>query len=133
MPSICFPSPTVLVIDDSHELRDFLALLLTDEGYNVTTAASLHEARTALGNRLPDLVIADAYLPDGEPFAVLDLLAADDATCDQPLVFCTGAVMEVEEVQARLDAARAEVILKPFDVDALLTAVARNCRQPASR
>jgi CheY-like chemotaxis protein len=123
----------VLVIDDSRELRDFLALLLTDEGYTVTTAASLHEARTALGNRLPDLVIADAYLPDGEPFAVLDMLAADDATHDLPLVFCTGAVMEVEGVQARLDAARAEVIFKPFDIDALLTIVARCCRQPAAR
>jgi CheY-like chemotaxis protein len=131
LPQGAIPPPTVLVIDDSPELCDFLELLLTDEGYAVVTAGSLGAAQTALHDYQPDLIIADAYLPDAPPFGVLDWLAADPTTRSLPLVLCTGAVREVEQQQERLTAAHATVVLKPFAIDALLTAVARHCRLPA--
>ena len=135
MPSLApsaAPSPTVLVIDDSPELRDFVELLLTDAGYTVMTAASLVEAAAQLALRKPDLVIADVCLPDAPPFAVLDLLAADAATRDLPLLVCTGAVLQVDAAAQRLGAAGAGVVLKPFDIDTFVELVRQRCLHPAA-
>lgn len=115
----------VLVVDDSAEFLAFMQALLTSEGFTVDVAKSVDHARERLGRCLPDMVISDVRLPDTVPFGVLDLLQAEPKTDSLPVLFCTGAVQEVEEAQERLRGPHIDVLFKPFDIDELLSRIHR--------
>ena len=55
----------ILVIDDEPDLRTLYELTLLREGYQVTTAGTVEQAREALHSGRFDLVITDMRLPDG--------------------------------------------------------------------
>lgn len=118
-------SMRILVVDDSSEYLAFMKALLRAEGFEVMVAPSGNAARIALAEALPDLVISDVRMPDMPPFGVLDLIEADEKTRDIPILFCTGAVQEIEDAAERLQRPRTDVLPKPFDIDDLLARVAR--------
>jgi two-component system response regulator FlrC len=62
---------TILVVDDDPGFRRLLETILTREGYQVHTAASVTEALQAGQKRAFDLVLTDLKLPDGDGTAVL--------------------------------------------------------------
>jgi CheY-like chemotaxis protein len=65
---------TILVVDDEHEMRAFLALILEPAGYKVLEAADAQEADTIwFQHPNIDLLIADIWLPgmNGVDLAVL--------------------------------------------------------------
>jgi DNA-binding NtrC family response regulator len=53
----------VLVVDDDDPVRVMLARLLRTQGYSVLQAASADQARRALDDQRPDLVISDIVMP----------------------------------------------------------------------
>ena len=61
----------ILLIDDDRGFSSLAAAALTREGFTVTLARSLHEARAAVIKAAPDLVILDRRLPDGDGLAYL--------------------------------------------------------------
>ena len=74
-PAHPFPSPTgatrLLVLEDDQAIREILAGFLADEGYQVQTAASGHQALSMIADEQPDLILLDMWLPimDGWAFA----------------------------------------------------------------
>ena len=54
----------VLVVDDEADIRALIQEILTDEGYEVTTAANAAEARSAKDESKPELVLLDIWMPD---------------------------------------------------------------------
>lgn len=65
-------SPQILVVDDSRDVREFLALVLRLNGCRVLTAADGNAAQKILETEYPDLVITDLEMPHGNGW---DLLA----------------------------------------------------------
>ena len=125
-------SPTgkhILIVDDSVEYLNFMQLLLHGEGFEAEIAATTTAMQEQLRQNRPDLVISDVRMPGNGPFAVLDLLAADERTRHIPVLLCTGAVQEVEEAADRLKRDGIEVLFKPFDIEVLLECVSRLCGQ----
>jgi two-component system response regulator PilR (NtrC family) len=59
------PAKHILVIDDEPDLRTLYELTLLREGYQVSTAGTLEDARDSLARQAFDLVITDMRLPDG--------------------------------------------------------------------
>ena len=55
----------ILIIDDELSMREFLQILLQNEGYDVITAADVKFGIEACGHDYFDLVITDLKLPDG--------------------------------------------------------------------
>ena len=53
----------ILIVDDSRDTTEALALLLRIQGFEVERAHSLEEARQRMGPF--DVLIADVHLPDG--------------------------------------------------------------------
>ena len=107
--------PTVLVVEDEPIIRGaFVDLLSAD--YDVVSAASLDEARTALATRHVDVVLLDWMYDDGATAA--PLLGALAAAADAPAV----VVVTVSKAGVA-EAARygVPVLLKPFDLDVLLS------------
>ena len=54
----------VLVVDDEADIRELIQEILTDEGYEVTVAASAAEARMASDKSKFDLVLLDIWMPE---------------------------------------------------------------------
>jgi CheY-like chemotaxis protein len=53
----------ILVVDDDPDLREFLQLMLTSLGFNVTSAANGQEALDDMVNHNPDLILLDMKMP----------------------------------------------------------------------
>jgi DNA-binding NtrC family response regulator len=59
------PTNTILVVDDDRSITGALAAILRKAGYEVHTANSVAEARSALAGRFFNLVLTDLRLTDG--------------------------------------------------------------------
>jgi CheY-like chemotaxis protein len=114
----------VLVVDDDDAYLAFMQLFLTDEGYAVALATSVSEALWSLDQVLPDLVICDLRMPNAPFFGLLDHLDAERLRAI-PVIVCTGAADQTDEARARLAGRTGDVLLKPFDIDDLLTCIRR--------
>ena len=113
----------ILVIDDSLEYLQFMEFLLSSEGFAVTIKQSIEMLQSELARQRPHLIITDVRMPGLDPFAVLKCLRDDPRTATIPTLLCTGAVNEVSEYAEHLAKIGVEVLLKPFDVEALLDKV----------
>jgi CheY-like chemotaxis protein len=111
--------PTVLVVDDEQDFRDTFARLLRRQGYDATTVGSYVAGRDAL-DMLPDLLIADMRLPDGDGLNLVRAAAA--AVPPIPTIVVSGYLTQATYRVAR--AAGAGVVLpKPFTVNAFASAI----------
>ena len=61
----------VLVVDDELDIRELIQEILSDEGYNVTTASSAKEARAARASQDFDLILLDIWMPDTDGITLL--------------------------------------------------------------
>lgn len=69
----------ILVIEDDFDFNGFMVKYLTRNGYSVKNVYSCEEAMNALlYNELPDIVIADIELWDGNCLPILELLEEPD-------------------------------------------------------
>lgn len=58
----------VLVVEDDEHLRLALEDNLRDEGHDVVAAATLAQASTSAASHLPDVIVLDVMLPDGDGY-----------------------------------------------------------------
>ena len=118
----------IMVINDTPEILDLFTILLEAEGYRVTTdrfTVELGEMLHRVGDLQPDLVVLD-FIIGGEQqgWQFLQLLRMDSATLPIPVVVCTAAIAVVRELEAHLDEMGVRVVLKPFDIEQVLEAIA---------
>jgi CheY-like chemotaxis protein len=111
----------VFVVDDDHELRDILGVLLTNEGYEMVGCADGVDAlqRLKTGPR-PSLILLDLMMPrmDGRQFR--EIQRREPALAGIPTVLMT-ASRNVDGIVA--DA----IIFKPLEFDQLLGIVKHHC------
>jgi two-component system response regulator PilR (NtrC family) len=65
------PPAQILVVDDEPDLLTLYELTLLREGYSVSTAGTLAQARESLARQNFDVLITDMRLPDGQGLALL--------------------------------------------------------------
>lgn len=63
---------TILVVDDDFELVEGLRLMLEKQGYSVLRASDGHQAKHAIYQQKPDLVILDMMMPRMGGYPVLE-------------------------------------------------------------
>ena len=102
----------VLVIEDEEDISEFLRYILENEDYTVRTAASLAEARLRLRDGLPDLVLLDRGLPDGDG---LDICRELKVAGKKPAIFILSARKDPADVSEGMAAGADHYITKPFD------------------
>ena len=106
----------VLVIEDDREIRSLLQSSLGAEGFAVQTAVSLSEAAALLRHSLPDLVLLDLGLPDGDGAELVRDIRRQHAL---PVLVVSARHQEAEKVKL-LDAGADDYVTKPFSVAELL-------------
>ena len=115
------PAGPVLVVEDDEVLGELIRLVLEDEGYAVVCCRSAGDALRTIRALRPRAVVLDLMLPDGRGEGLLRRFKADPATFAAPVVVLSAAARELGPDEAQ----RAHAVLdKPFDVEALLTALA---------
>jgi two-component system response regulator PilR (NtrC family) len=106
----------LLVVDDEQSLRDFLTIVLEEEGWRVNPVASIGEARAMLARVEPDVVLCDLMLPDGSGIDLLREIKAQDPSIG--VVMITAHTSPKTAVEA-LKAGALDYIGKPFDIEEL--------------
>jgi two-component system KDP operon response regulator KdpE len=117
----------VLVVDDDPRILRALQMKLRSEGYEVDTATSAEEARTAAAAHPPEAVILDVLLPDGRGTDVCRELREWSTAS----ILILSAVGDEAEKIAALDAGADDFVTKPFSVDELLARLRAALRRAA--
>jgi DNA-binding NtrC family response regulator len=112
----------ILVVDDECEIREGLELLLTTEGYKVSSAETGQGGLTQLGERPFDLLLLDVSLPDRNGIDMLKDIRRQDP--DLPVVLIT-AYGSIEMARAAFKSGVMDYITKPWSNDELLAQVAQ--------
>jgi two-component system nitrogen regulation response regulator NtrX len=113
----------VLIVDDEQDIRELVAGVLEDEGYQARTAADSDAALAALAERRPSLVLLDVWL-QGSRIDGLDLL--DEIKRRIRRCLCCHLRPWQYRHGGRCDPPRAsDFIEKPFEAERLLHLVDR--------
>ena len=113
--------PHALVVDDDGNTRDALMALIAAEGFTVATASDVREGTIQMGRHVPDVILSDLRLPDGNG---LDLLRSIDPRTQVAMILMTGHA----SVDTAVDALRlgvADYLVKPINVQRLRAILAR--------
>src|SRR5579864_5430290 len=83
-------SPEILVVDDEEDIRELIAGILHDEGYETRVAGDSDGALGCVRQRRPQLVVLDIWLQGSrlDGIQVLDILKRDQP--DLPVVMISG-------------------------------------------
>jgi len=113
-----------LIVEDDEDSAQMLASLVKREGHSVATAASLAAARRFLAMQLPDVLLLDLNLPDGNG---LELFEDSALVADTEVVLMTGqASLETSIKALRLGAA--DYLVKPVSPQHLKSLLSRLIR-----
>lgn len=118
---------TILLVEDDDELADVISTLIEHQGYRFVRSATLAEARDHLTEIVPDVVILDLTLPDGQGLELLELLKTNPDTCDTPVIVSTG---QQKNESMTGNATVVDWLMKPFDMNKLTGAVERALKVP---
>jgi CheY-like chemotaxis protein len=117
----------VLVCDDDAALRSVFQEVLTDEGYRVTSRASVCPDLDEVVQLAPDLIVLDLIFNGHQTgYEFLGRLKADPLTKSIPVLVCTASAGLTDEIQAQLKTWECASVAKPFELDDLIAAV-REC------
>ncbi len=112
----------ILVIEDERPIREMLAFNLGRAGYDVRPAADGREARAAIADGHPDLVLMDWMLPDISGLELTRQLKRDPLTRAIPVIMLTARAQEDDRV-AGLDSGADDYVAKPFSQRELLARI----------
>lgn len=121
------PRPArVLVIDDDPGVAEVIELLLSREGYAAERAGTVKAGLERIGASPVDLVVTDLKLPDGTGLNVIR--AIHNVHRELPIIMMT-SYSSMESAIAALRAGAVDYIIKPFENDEFLHAVARALKE----
>jgi two-component system nitrogen regulation response regulator NtrX len=114
----------ILIVDDEADIRDLVAGILQDEGYETRTARDSDEAMAVMKARRPNLVFLDIWL-QGSRLDGLQLLdIAKNEHPDMPVVMISGHG-NIETAVAAIKQGAYDFIEKPFKADRLVLVAER--------
>jgi CheY-like chemotaxis protein len=80
---------TILVVDDEPNVRDYLAQILRDAGFNVVTASDGNEALDIIRKERPDFISLDLVMPGKSGHKLLYELRKDRELSKIPVLIVT--------------------------------------------
>lgn len=122
--------PTALVVEDEDDIATLLEFSLRKAGFMVTCAKNLSEARAQVKKALPDVVVLDWMLPDGEGVAWLHAVRADARTAHLPVLMLTARAQEKDKLKG-LEIGADDYITKPFSPKELMARINTVLRRTA--
>jgi DNA-binding NtrC family response regulator len=124
-------SKEILVVDDEIGIRELLAEILFDEGYQVHLAENAEQARAHRNEREPDLVLLDIWMPDTDGVALLKEWVEQELLT-MPVIMMSGhGTIETAVEATRIGAV--DFLEKPISLQKLLGTVAKALKEGAAK
>lgn len=117
-------SNEILIVDDEEDIRNLIADILSDEGYETRSAGSADAALAAIEARKPSLVLLDIWLQGSSIDGIAVLKEIRRAYQDLPVIMISGHGT-IETAVAAIKIGAMDFIEKPFQTDRLLISVQR--------
>lgn len=114
----------ILIVDDERDIRELVAGVLSDEGYDCRTAGDSQSALDAVDERRPSLVLLDVWLHGSamDGLEVLDALKVREP--DLPVIIFSGHG-NIDTAVAAISRGAVDFIEKPFEAERLLHLVGK--------
>ena len=114
----------ILVVDDEQDIRDLVAGVLSDEGYECRTAGDSDTALKMVDERRPSLVLLDVWLHGSrmDGLEVLDAIKSREP--DLPVIIFSGHG-NIDTAVSAIGRGAMDFIEKPFEAERLLLLVER--------
>lgn len=110
----------ICVVDDDRDILQVLAANLSLHGFAVTTAETVSDCMDIVRRQLPDLIVLDAMLPDGDGFSVCRTLR--EANASLPIIMLT-ARDKVSDKVIGLESGADDYVVKPFETLELIARI----------
>ena len=110
---------TVLVVEDNQIDRTRLVKILTDAGYEVSTAENGLQAIDQVKRNKPEAILMDVNMPEMDGFAATRALRGDKDTKHIPVILVTAKDQKADKAWGQMLGAKGYVT-KPFTDEQLL-------------
>lgn len=121
-------SDTVLIIEDSVDIRENTAELLELAGYNVFTANNGKDGLDRAKKDKPDLILCDIMMPELDGYGVLQAIENLPDMVGTPFVFLT-AKADKGDFRKAMDLGADDYLTKPFGGEDLLKIVSARLKK----
>ncbi|HEX2591951.1 MAG TPA: sigma-54 dependent transcriptional regulator [Rhizomicrobium sp.] len=117
-------APEILIVDDEEDIRDLIAGILKDEGFETRVASDSDSALAALRTRRPQLLVLDIWLQGSKMDGIQVLETVKREQPDLPVVMISGHGT-IETAVSSIKKGAYDFIEKPFKADRLIHVVGR--------
>ena len=120
----------ILLVEDEENIRTFVGAQLEADDYQVIHAESLRTGKMMYASHIPDLIVLDLGLPDGDGMGLLEYIRSVSSV---PVIVLSARSGETDKVRA-LDAGANDYVTKPFgpaEFTARVRSALRNVRRIA--
>jgi len=117
----------ILLVDDEHDIVEFLKYNLEQEKFEVIVGYNGEEALEKLSEK-PDLIILDIMMPKLDGFEVCRRIRGKKEFENTPIIFLTAKAGEINEIKG-LEIGANDYIQKPISQKKLIARVKSNLRK----
>lgn len=114
----------ILIVDDEEDIRDLIAGILQDEGYETRVAGDSESALREIEARRPSLLLQDIWLQGSKRDGLEVLRIVKSRHKDLPVIMISGHA-NIETAVAAIKLGAYDFIEKPFQTDKLINLVSR--------
>jgi two-component system alkaline phosphatase synthesis response regulator PhoP len=114
--------PTILLVDDDPDIREFVTFNLAKEGYNVVTAKDGAEGVEAVKKHRPDLVLLDVMMPGMDGIEACEAIRTNPDIASTLIAFLSARGEDYSQV-AGFEAGADDYITKPIRPKVLVSRV----------
>jgi len=111
-----------MVVEDDVDIRKIIGLILHEEDYGVKLCEYVRSIKNQIDQGLPDLLILDLTLSDGNGLDLCSEVKGDSVTSGIPVFLMSSHARPAEVYNKCMPEG---LIAKPFDIDDLLTRVGK--------
>lgn len=109
----------VLIVEDEAPIREMLAFVMEQHGYQPVEASDFEKALEAVCEPYPDMILLDWMLPGGSGIQLAKQLKSQDHTRHIPIIMLTARSEEEDKIRG-LEVGADDYITKPFSPKELM-------------
>ena len=121
---------SILVIDDTEDLRSLIVTILSSSGFNVREADSGQTGVQMINEEQPDLVVCDVHMPGMDGYETLAAVRQSSTRGNTPFIMMTGLVSRDGFRRGQV-LGEENYLVKPFSMEQLVSTVMMRLGQTA--